>query len=462
MVARPIVRVLLAIAASGVIAACQLGELVIPRADALVVVQAVLNPSDTDQLVLVEQTLTGDTNVISEGRYDPTNPIATDNGVPISGATVTITDPNGVVLRGVEDLTAQKQGTGVYRISLATAGVALIPGGVYALYVRVPTGQVVTGSTRIPDLGPGPTLAVVPFNRDHDTLQLSWPPTAEARAYTVVVQSPYQELYSFLDSDVVHFPGMIRNIEDEYLRALFFPGFLQAVTVAAVDTNLYDYYRTYDDPFTGSGLINHLTGGIGVFGSAVILSTRTLDVTADPHDTIEGSYVLATGTVTAKTPASQLRLYVESSGADGDALSGSYMSPASGKSRQGFVGTRSGQHGGPAVRPGQFNGEHLGNVPRNASERLDRRRIHGGQRCHGRVHALGAVVRPLAFASEPRRIRPRRLDRSAERCALRSRSPRSDAPEPHRQRSAPPSARASQSAPESSRPGDPRSGMPGK
>jgi len=325
-----------------VISGCRLGELVIPRAESLIVVQSVLDPSANDQLVLVEHTLTGDTTVVDQGRYDPTNPIATDNGVPVSGADVTIADPNGVVLRGVEDTASTGGGTGVYRISLAAAGVALIPGGVYTLRVHTPTGEVVTGRTRIPKQHPSTGDSTHLFNRDHDTLRVSWSPTPDARAYTVLVQSPNQELYSFLDSETVHFPGLIRNVEDEDLRALFYPGFLQVVTVAAVDTNLYDYYRSYNDPFTGSGLINHLDGGIGLFGSAVVLSSQTLDVTADEHDPIEGTYRLATFPVTSTTRATQFTLYVESSGAGGDALSGTYVGPAADNIREGFVGTRSG------------------------------------------------------------------------------------------------------------------------
>jgi hypothetical protein len=33
------------------------------------------------------------------------------------------------------------------------------------------------------------------------------------------------------------------------------------------DTNYYDFVRSRSDPFTGRGFLNHLEGGIGVFGS---------------------------------------------------------------------------------------------------------------------------------------------------------------------------------------------------
>jgi len=40
-----------------------------------------------------------------------------------------------------------------------------------------------------------------------------------------------------------------------------------ALGISVTDTNYYDFVRSRSDPFTGRGFINHLEGGVGVFGS---------------------------------------------------------------------------------------------------------------------------------------------------------------------------------------------------
>ena len=37
--------------------------------------------------------------------------------------------------------------------------------------------------------------------------------------------------------------------------------------VLTVDSNYFDFVRSGSDPITGRGFLNHLEGGIGVFGS---------------------------------------------------------------------------------------------------------------------------------------------------------------------------------------------------
>jgi hypothetical protein len=98
--------------------------------------------------------------------------------------------------------------------------------------------------------------------------------------------------------------------------------------VAAVDSNFYDYYRTGNDPFTGSGLISRVVGGVGLFGSLVTISTGTITVTADQTPPVEGRFRLVSPTTLGSAPlASQLVIYIESPGARADlpdALTGRY------------------------------------------------------------------------------------------------------------------------------------------
>jgi hypothetical protein len=60
-------------------------------------------------------------------------------------------------------------------------------------------------------------------------------------------------------------------------------------TFAATDTAYFDFVRSGANPFTGRGFINHLSGGIGVFGS-VAPQTWEVRVTAPQKDPREGIY----------------------------------------------------------------------------------------------------------------------------------------------------------------------------
>ncbi|MDB4914486.1 MAG: hypothetical protein JWM95_2130, partial [Gemmatimonadetes bacterium] len=120
---------------------------------------------------------------------------------------------------------------------------------------------------------------------------------------------------------------------------LFIPGFQQVSTVFAVDTNYFDYYRSRNDPFTGSGIINRLEGGIGLFGAAVTIDSRTLDVTQQPKDaTIEGDYEYVVGPANVDV----FRLYRESGNTTTASLSGFYQKNRSLPARDGIAGTRDG------------------------------------------------------------------------------------------------------------------------
>ena len=58
---------------------------------------------------------------------------------------------------------------------------------------------------------------------------------------------------------------------------------------ATTDTNYFDFVRSGANPFTGRGFINHLSGGIGVFGS-VAPQTYEVRVSAPQTDPREGVY----------------------------------------------------------------------------------------------------------------------------------------------------------------------------
>ena len=92
----------LAAAAVCALTSCELAAVTVPRTEAGVVVHAVLNTTSMNQVVLVERTLVGSAN-IPDTSFDSTDPIVSAGGIPISSATVEITDSLGRVFRGVED-----------------------------------------------------------------------------------------------------------------------------------------------------------------------------------------------------------------------------------------------------------------------------------------------------------------------------------------------------------------------
>ena len=136
------------------------------------------------------------------------------------------------------------------------------------------------------------------------------------------VATPHGTFQLFNDEADVRLPGALRDDGQRDLPRVFIPGFREAILVAAVDANYFDYYRSRNDPFTGAGIITHLDGGTGVFGAWVPLASHLVEVTADTADPLEGTYRPDTNLL-GLTPE-EMRLYV--GGQDGAAthLSGYY------------------------------------------------------------------------------------------------------------------------------------------
>jgi hypothetical protein len=300
---------ILAIIAS--IAACDLGTINVSKTAAGIVVHGVLNVGAATQIVLLERTLSGAVD-IKETPFDGSDPIASAGGVPITGATVDLIDPAGRTIHSVEDVVALKngKGAGVYRFPLS--GFALVAGGRYELKIHTKQGEDASAFTRVPRSGLRSSGSLSrTMNRDHDTLLVAWAP-AQGRAYAVRIESPFGPFFLFTDSTRFGFTGELRNIFSGDLQRVFIPGFHQDMLIAVVDSNFYDYYRTTNDPFTGAGIISRITGGLGMFGSIVPLTTGTLNVVADQSEPIEGRFRLLTFTGTPNPFLSQITLYVES------------------------------------------------------------------------------------------------------------------------------------------------------
>jgi hypothetical protein len=331
-----------------VVAACQFDEKTVAVQAPQVAVHAVLDPGAPFQQVLVERTLTGAVSVSDEQRFDPVDPINSGGGIPIGDCQISVTGPDGVFI-GEEALAPGKPfnyHTGRYLLHLPTqpfgSPVPLRTGGRYELRVVTPQGSIVTGTTVLPSAfafsGSSP---VDLFNRDRDSLPLGWNSLAGARSYLLRVESPFGPFLLFTDSTRITLHGDLRNYFASSLERVFIPGFRQRVNVAAVDSNYFDYYRTRNDPFTGAGIINRLQGGIGLFGAAVSVAGRTLDVVQDSREpAIEGVWDADSTNLANGGIVQILRIYVETPG-EPAALSGWYARFTDSGLLEGMVGTRS-------------------------------------------------------------------------------------------------------------------------
>ena len=300
--------------------ACQFDATSVPAGRERPVVHAVLNPWAPEQLILVERTLTGRVTVDDDMDYDRTNPIVTAGGIPISDARVVLYTPAGDSAVGVEDLRSRGTGAGVYRISNSAVprddgstldSIRIVPGATYRLRITTLTGDTITGETTLP-MTPGvaPQESNRFFNRDNDTLRLFWDPVPLAQRYLIRIESPWGPMFLFTDALEARLPGSLRNVFQQNLPSVFLPGFRSTVSLAAVDANYFDYFRSANDPFTGTGLINKLEGAVGVFGSVTELYSYRLVVSANLDDPFEGWYEMNRDRP-GPTPLA-IKLYIES------------------------------------------------------------------------------------------------------------------------------------------------------
>jgi hypothetical protein len=230
------------------------------------VVHAVLDPGVQHQLIVVQTT----TGLVVAQRQ-------------VTGAVVTIATPDGRTLTAVErrDPTAVTGGganptvTTIYDLDVGGAG--LIPGGTYQLRVVAPDGRTVTGRTTIPNAVPSTTTAPTQMiDRMRDTVSLQWSRVAGARSYQVFVRSTAGSYSLFVADTSVALPGTMQVADGG--DNVFERGLSNQLAVIAVDENYFDYYHRTSDVFTTTGLVMHLDGGIGMFGSVVTVATRTIVV----------------------------------------------------------------------------------------------------------------------------------------------------------------------------------------
>ncbi len=311
-------KLLLFVMGCGLLTACEIDKVGIPRSNARVALHGMLSATAQSQMLLLERTRSG-----TAPSYDLSDPVM-NTSLAVSLAQVELTTPSGQTFFAVED---RGQGAGIYRIALA--GDALERGGAYLLSVRTVEGEVLTAQTSVP-LGTADTIGEQRvFDRSRDTVTITWPVVAGgARSYMVRIETPFGPRVFFTDSSSIRLTGGLRNVDVTSLTRVFIPGFPQAVTVSAVDSNFYDWFRTENNPLSGTGLVNRVEGGIGVFGSLVRLHFEEFSVVTPQSEPASGTFLFE-GTLLERrgTPNLSIELYVESRAAradQADALSGRY------------------------------------------------------------------------------------------------------------------------------------------
>jgi hypothetical protein len=310
-----------------VIGGCELEEVAIPRTEHRLSLHGVLSASASTQVVLLERTRNGSVFLLAPP-FDLTDPVVSDEGIAESGASIELTTPTGQTLTAIEDniLRGDGKGAGIYRFQLL--GSALDRGGRYRLSVRTRDGSRLTAETSVPSGTAAMIAEQRVFDRAHDTLTVDWPRAPGARSYFVRIETPFGPRSFFTDSTRVRLTGDLRNADVNVLPRVFIPGFPQAITVSAVDSNYYDWYRTHNDALSGTGLVNRVTGGYGLFGSLVRLRFQEVRVVAPQTEPAAGLFRFdGPPEQRATTPYLSLELYVESRSArsdQADALSGRF------------------------------------------------------------------------------------------------------------------------------------------
>jgi hypothetical protein len=313
-----------ALAIAALATACEFERVGIPQTETRLALHAVLSATASTQVVLLERTRNGSIMILAPS-FDVTDPVVSDEGVAESNASVRVVTPAGDTLLAPEDNTVRgdRKGAGIYRFALP--GSALARGSAYQLLVVTAGGDTIRGETTVPDGTADLVREVRAFDRSSDTVVISWAASASARAYFVRIETPFGPLAFFTDSTHVRLTGELRNADVQEIPRVFFPGFPQAVTVSAVDSNYYDWVRSQTNTLTGLGLVHRLRGALGLFGSLVRLHLEELQVTVPQTESFSGTFQVVDAVA---PPYLSLTLYLESRASkagQANAVSGRYQ-----------------------------------------------------------------------------------------------------------------------------------------
>ena len=255
-----------------------------PGADVMLV-HAVLNPTRSVQHVDV--------------RHSTIDQVDPKGGIPVHGATVTLTAPDGTVHIAPEVLTpGDPRDTLNYGARYDVALGELTVGASYHLRVVTADGTITEGDAIVPATPPLNAMAERRFDPAKDTLRFAWPRASGARAYevriipqldssNVIFTDPsgraYYEPYAwggflaYVDTSVT-----IAGTARQNGAPVFQAGARYVAIVSAVDNHYFDYFSHESDPYTDTPLPSSLRGGIGVFGAIVPIVWQSIVVEGGP------------------------------------------------------------------------------------------------------------------------------------------------------------------------------------
>ncbi|MSR07476.1 MAG: hypothetical protein EXR93_10485 [Gemmatimonadetes bacterium] len=285
------------------LAGCKLTEVVIAPGERTLVVQAVIDRSQPTQFAVVEYSTIGDSTINGGGARIPGG----RPGFPVTGAVVSVEHLEGACPGRQEALTevlptgTNLTPTGRYAGMLT----CLAPGEKLGLRVTTRAGEIVTGETVLAaasaiSVRAGGVAArfardTVRFNRDSDTMRVAIDPLVGRGMQIEVRRAEDHDHIALIfinDSLGAAFPGNLVNpFGNDVGETTFRAGAYYVMTVAMADSNYYHYASTFSDPVTGRGFLNHLKGGLGVFGS-IETTQYVIRVSSTVNDPKEGVYRL--------------------------------------------------------------------------------------------------------------------------------------------------------------------------
>ena len=274
---RPALRIFLVAGLTVSLAGCLFDERVLAPKPARVAVHAVLDPDASDFHVLLEE--------IRAGQEED------GTAVPVTNARVVIHGPDGDSAIGIDQ---ERRGKYFFSNNAPTPmydhKIPIRRGTRYRLRVNAPGRPQLRASTFVPAGGPVGAVVNIRFNRDRDTMRLSWPAASGAKRYAVWISAGNNLFRIFVDGTSTRIDSReLRDIRSDLYRP-FVPGARQEILVTALDTNFSDWYQSETSPFTATGLLSHVDGGTGVFAALVRVRRVMVRTVASQNEPIEGLF----------------------------------------------------------------------------------------------------------------------------------------------------------------------------